>query len=378
MGRIAAWWGPWAWAVVSVLAAMMSVGCWSAWASTSTNGFVAPVTVPLVRGNLLHAYRLLALDGLKVSEPAGLLVGVSASPVVIGGRPAAGSSVAPGSTVTLRVSCCGSRSAPGRGSGRTVRLVGHSAVAVVQWAERHHVAWRATLGPLKRATDRTLLGNYVVRRAVLAPGRLTGRRQATKPVLEVTASQPRSAIGAAVPERLPVCQPIADAKILVDSARVVVVEDPDLGPETPFPSYAACDLATGQQQLLYQDELSGGRYFYYLQGTAAAGDTVALAIQFADKYNDCATTVDIYDFAKSAPLTAYGAGCGDVDSLVVDDEGFAAWLVPESGANDPDGLFIHDDAGTRELDSGPIANVTLSGYTLTRTNDGTARQATLT
>ncbi len=54
----------------------------------------------------------------------------------------------------------------------------------------------------------------------------------------------------------------------------------------------------------------------------AAGDTVALAIMFADKYNDCATTVELYDFAKNAPLTAFQAGCADLQSLVVDDEGF--------------------------------------------------------
>lgn len=378
MGRIVVRCTRCAWAVVGVLAAMMSVGCLSAWASTSTNGFVAPVRVPLARGNLLATYRLLARDGLKVSERGGLLVGASASPVVIGERPAAGSSVAPGSTVTLRVSCCGSRSAPHGGSGRRVRLIGRSAIAAVQWAERHRVAWRATLGPLKRAVDGTLLGNYVVRRAVLASARLTGHHQIIKPVLEVTASQPRSDIGAAVPERLPVCQPIAAAKVLVDTTRVVLVEDPDLGADPPFPSYAACDRATGRRQLLYQDELSGEGYFYYLRATAAAGDTVALAIQFADKYNDCATTVDIYDFAKTAPLTAYPAGCTDVDSLLVDEQGFAAWLVPQSGTNGPAALFVHDDADTRELDSGAIANVTLSGYTLTWTNNGTARQATLT
>jgi hypothetical protein len=377
-GRTADLRGLWAWMTACVLAAVMSVGCVSAWASASTDGFVAPVTVPRVRGNLMHAYRVLARERLKVSEPRGLLVGSSASPVVIGERPAAGSSVAPGSTVTLRVSCCASRSALSAGSRRAVRLVGHSVVAAVQWAGRHQVAWRAALGPLKRATGQTLLGNYVVRRAVLASARLTGRHQVTEPVLELTASQPRSEIGAVVPERLPVCQPIVGAKVLVRSPAVVLVEDPDLGADPPFPSYAACDRQTGRQQLLYQDELSGEGYFYRLQGTAAAGDTVALAIQFADKYNDCATTVDIYDFAKTAPLTAYAAGCTDVDSLIADDQGFAAWLVPESGATDPDGLFVHDDAGTREIDNGPIANVALSGYTLTWTNDGSVRQATLT
>jgi hypothetical protein len=251
-------------------------------------------------------------------------------------------------------------------------------VAAVRWAERHHVGWRATLGPLKRATGQTLLDSYVVRRAVLASARLTGRDQVARPVLEVRASQSRSDIGAVVLERVAVCQPIVGAKVLVGTADVVVVEDPDLGTSPAFPSYAACDRTTGRQQLLYQDELSGEGYFYRLQGTAAAGDTVALAIQFADKYNDCATTVDIYDFAKTAPLTAYAAGCTDVDSLIADDQGFAAWLAPQSGANNPDGLFVHDDAGTREIDSGPIANLGLSGYTLTWTNDGTVRQATLT
>ncbi len=56
----------------------------------------------------------------------------------------------------------------------------------------------------------------------------------------------------------------------------------------------------------------------------------------------------------------------------------AAWIVDVSGVNGPDGLFVHDDAGTRELDSGPIANVALSGDTLMWTDNGTARQATLT
>jgi hypothetical protein len=230
------------------------------------------------------------------------------------------------------------------------------------------------LGPLKRATSRVLLGNYVVRRAVLAPGLPSGRGRSAESVLEVTASQGRVYIGGVVSA----CQPVAQAEVLAETSRVFLVEDPDIGSDPPFPSYGACDRTTGQQKLLYQQQESGEGYFYYLQGAAATGATVALAIEYADKYNDCSTTVDIYDFAKTAPLTAYQAGCTGVSALVVDDEGFAVWLETAAGMNQPNDLFVHDDAGTRQLDTGVIANVHLSGNTVSWTTDGGARQATLT
>jgi hypothetical protein len=347
-------------------------------ASAESLGFVAAVKVPRVGGDLSRVYRLLARDGFTVSVPRRVVVRAAANPAVIGERPAAGSQVAPGSTVTLVVACCKPSSVARTRSRRPVGLVGRNATAAVRWAKLHHVAWRLMLAPLKRATRGLLLDNYVVRRAVLTPTRPTGHDRSADPVLEVTASQNRTDIGAVVPERVPPCEPTAQTRVLAQSGRALLVEEPDLGSDPPFPSYAACDRETGRQQLLYQVQVNGDGYYYYLQGAAAAGGTVALAIQYQDKYENCSTTVDIYDFARSVPLTTYQAGCTNVSGLVVDDQGFAAWLATDAEVTGPHHLFVHDDTGTRQLDSGVIANVQLSGNTVSWTNDGAPLQATLT
>jgi hypothetical protein len=347
-------------------------GCGSAWA----DGFVLPVKVPRVHGSLASAYRVLAFDGFRVSLPRGVVIEHSLRVVVSGERPAAGSLAAPGSTVRLGVACCKSHSVATASSGHAVGLIGDSVPVAESWAERHHVAWRVMLGPLKRAMSRTLLGNYVVRRAVLVSGRRIDRDRAAGPVLVVRASQRSGDIGTVVPERVPACEPVPGAKVLVDSALLVLVENPGFGPEPAFAAFVACDRTTGRQELLYGEEVSGDGYYYTVDGTAASGDAVALAVQFGDKYNDCSSFVEIYDFASSSPLTSVSADCADVWSLVVDDEGFAAWLEPVAGPG-PYGVFVHDDAGTRQLDSGVIANLSLSGTSLTWTNNGIPRQATL-
>jgi hypothetical protein len=207
----------------------MSVGCGSAWASATPNGFVEPVKVPRVSGHVLSAYRVLARDGFEVSVPRRWVLDVAADPVVIGQRPAAGSLVAPGSAVALTVSCCDARRDRGatRRQLRPAGLVGRDVLAAVRWAKVHHVTLRATLGPLERATSPTLLANYAVQRAVLAPGRREAHHQLTRPVLEVKATQIRSDIGPVTTER-PFCQPIAQAKVLIETARVVLAEDTDL------------------------------------------------------------------------------------------------------------------------------------------------------
>lgn len=190
-------------AVFWVCFAVMFVGRGSAWASASTSGFVESVNVPRVSGHVLSAYRLLSRNGFEVSVLRRWTFDASATPGVVGQRPAAGSLVAPGSAVELRVSCCHARRGHGA-TGREVRLsglVGGELLVVVRWAKVHDVGLRATLGPLERATGPTLLANFAVQRAVLVLGRRAGHGRLTRPVLEVSAMQMRSDIGPVVQER---------------------------------------------------------------------------------------------------------------------------------------------------------------------------------
>ena len=328
----------------------------------------------MVHGSLENAYRVLIRDGFTVSVPRGVVVGGSARVDVVGERPSAGSSVAQDSTVTLRVSSSGTGSTPAA-SLHVAGVEGLPLLVAERWAELRGIAWRVMVGPLRRGTRHTLLGNYLTRRAVLTPrwrirhGRMVSR------VLELFARQSPADVGVVVPARVSTCEPAANTGVLVSTATVVLVQDPG-GTDPLFGSFVACDRATGQQKLLYQEEVSGDGYYYNVDGATATGDTVGLAVQFGDKYDDCSSYIEIYNFAEIAPLTTVSALCADVWSLAVDDEGFAAWLEPGPGPG-PDGVFVHDDSGTRQLDSGTISNLNLSGATLTWTNNGTPHEATL-
>ena len=136
-----------------------------------------------------------------------------------------------------------------------------------------------------------------------------------------------------------------------------------------------------------------------------AGRFVAFSFSFADKYFDCANTVDSYDLLRTGkPGQVYtnsecsiptaGAPYG-IDLLTVSSLGFSAWRVTSTPAG-PSGpevcgasfcvveqLYAHDDRGTRLIDSSPpgsgttLANIRISGDLLRWTHDATPHRTAL-
>jgi hypothetical protein len=93
-------------------------------------------------------------------------------------------------------------------------------------------------------------------------------------------------------------------------------------------------------------------------------------------------TVDVYDFDTSGPGPVYESDCGQADTatisqLAVNAAADAAWVLNPTPTPMPPELYVHDTHGTRQIDSGSITDVTLSGNTLTWDKGGTAETATL-
>jgi hypothetical protein len=87
--------------------------------------------------------------------------------------------------------------------------------------------------------------------------------------------------------------------------------------------------------------------------------------------------VGVHDL-RSGKKREHFAG-GFIGNLVLKDNGSTAWTASDGDARVPPTVWVWDSLGARRLDSGkiPDKSLTLDGSTLTWTNDGVERSATL-
>jgi hypothetical protein len=126
----------------------------------------------------------------------------------------------------------------------------------------------------------------------------------------------------------------------------------------------------------------GGLYVAFtIDTTDRSGDSTYRRIVLVDLTSGRQMGFDVPGIGTPPGLDPLAPGrpppLADVPAIVVNAKGFIAWVIGYPGAS---GLFVHDSHGTRLVDQAAgsaITNLRLGGHTLSWTNAGMARAATL-
>jgi hypothetical protein len=329
----------WRWLFAIVV--LFVLGWWVAGASGQRAAVGGTVVVPRVGSGVVGAYDRLHAAGLRVSVPHGLSFDSLAPPKVGRVVPAAGRRVPRGSVVALYLSRNARRPTVPVGRLRkyvVAKFVGGAVSSAYGWVSRRRLDFRAYLGPLKAGGARGLFANYrVTRQRPVAGVRLTlghGKR----PVkgrggsfrltpLTVWGAQP-------VPAR-PVapCTPPPGYTVIASNPQAVITSHPSQETGTPLVGWYGCLRAVGKQRLL-TSAVELYDYYYTSAGPILlAGRFAAFQFLSQDHYQNCSSSIDIYDLSTGKPGQVFTADCSypgpyaypPVDSLLLNSNGFAAW-----------------------------------------------------
>lgn len=196
---------------------------------------------------------------------------------------------------------------------------------------------------------------------------------------------------------LPAKQPAAcltppGTTVLASSDTAIVNLDSQLGVYGAGPwAVMDCVRADGRERVF----ASG---FDNRNGASVSGAVLAGTLAALEVVPSCGTStfrsapsITVYDLQTGGASDYYGNGLSgtcmyegvppSIDPLLLNANGFAAWLVTQS--NDAQQLYAHDSQGTSIVDSAPagsgaaIGNVQLTSDQLTWTHDGTPHELML-